>query len=246
MKLLCIDIGNTKIKFGMFRDDSLTLRHINVNEDLDFRNIFSDLGFDGSVQGCIISSVVDELTSKLCRAVEEGVGCSPIVLDHTTDTGLKIKLQRPELLGPDRIANAVGGYELFRDNVVVVDFGTATTTTVVTGDAEIIGGHIMPGVETMLRSLALMTSRLPELKPERPRMSFGNDTKSSIMSGVIYGTAGAVERFVSEIQSSIGKCNVVITGGLSAIVKEFFDFSYRFEPDLNMNGLKKILKRSLR
>ncbi len=245
MNLLCIDIGNSTVKFGLFQGDSLHLQSADTADRESHRDIIAAFRDRATIHGCIISSVVDEVTPLIGNLVKEKLGIKPVVLNSTTDTGLTIRLDRPELLGPDRIANAVAAYEMYRQNAIVVDFGTATTTTVVTSKAEIIGGHIMPGIKTMLRALSEMTSKLPELKPYKPELPFGKDTKSSIMSGVVYGTAGSVRRFVEEIEKSIGRCNIIITGGLSGIVSEYLDFSYALEPNLTLKGLSFILKRSL-
>ncbi|RMG74672.1 MAG: type III pantothenate kinase [Nitrospirae bacterium] len=245
---LCVDIGNTTIKIGFFISDEL--RTASLKTDLksgreDIKSALQELIKNEPTEGAIISSVVTELTEAIVDAIEEFTGLRPILLDYRTDTGLRINLNKPETLGPDRIANAVAAYELYRENVLVVDFGTATTTTVVTEEAELIGGHIMPGVETMLKSLSERTSRLPGLEPERPSLPLGRDTKSSIMSGVIYGTAGAVRRLRDEVEREIGSCSVVITGGMAWVVRDFLDFPYTLVPMLTLKGLNKILDRSI-
>ncbi len=245
---LCIDIGNSSIKVAFYQNGSFKYERINADRQLtveDIRDTIKSVVAGNKVKGAIVSSVVKELTERVVSAIGLEASVNAMVLDHRVDTGLKINVLRPELLGPDRIANAVAAYELYRDNVIAVDFGTATTTTVVTENAELIGGHIMPGISTMLESLGNRTSRLPALRPEKPELSFGNDTKSSIMSGVVYGTAGAVRRFIKEIEAEIGKCNVIVTGGMSEIVNEYLDFSYTYVPMLTIKGLLKILDRRL-
>ncbi len=245
---LCIDIGNSTIKAAFKQDESLAYERIDTDLGLDFediRGLIKKVTGGQRTEGAIISSVVKELTDRFVAATEAEDIHRVIVLDHRVDTGLKISIKSPELLGPDRIANAVAAYELYRENVMVVDFGTATTTTVVTEKAELIGGHIMPGVESMLSCLSERTSRLPALKPFRPQQPFGNDTKSSIMSGVIYGTSGAVRRFMEEIKGQIGNCSVVLTGGMAELVKDYLDFPYTHVPMLTLKGLLSILDRSL-
>ncbi len=245
---LCIDIGNSSVKVAFYHNGNVKYERISADRGLEIKAIREIIGrvvAGNQVKGAIVSSVVKELTDRVVSAVELEASVQAIVLDHRVDTGLKINVLRPELLGPDRLANAVAAYELYRENVIAVDFGTATTTTVVTEKAELIGGHIMPGVSTMLESLANRTSRLPMLRPEKPELPFGNDTKSSIMSGVIYGTAGAVSRFIKETEAEIGKCNVIVTGGMSEIVNGYLDFPYTYVPMLTMKGLIKILNRSL-
>ena len=131
--LLTADIGNTSITLGIF-DDVALVEEFRLASDKDlsleeYEVLLKSLFKNYIVDGCIISSVVEELTTKFKRAVDEVFKLDAIVLSTEINTGVKICLDNPKEAGADRIANAVGAYVLYKHPVIVVDFGTATTIT---------------------------------------------------------------------------------------------------------------------
>ena len=129
--LLTADIGNTSITLGIF-DDVALVEEFRLASDKDlsleeYEVLLKSLFKNYIVDGCIISSVVEELTTKFKKAVDEVFKLDAIVLSTEINTGLKICLDSPKEAGADRIANAVGAYVLYNHPVIVVDFGTATT-----------------------------------------------------------------------------------------------------------------------
>ena len=228
--LLLIDIGNTNITIGFYYKgeirNSLRLRTIVQGRDSDEYSYILT-GFINhhkmrKPRGAVICSVVPEVTSFLESAISNTFGIEPVHVSQNLKTGLKFQLKNVETLGADRIANAVAAHNLYEGNLIVVDFGTATTFCAVTEKGEYIGGAIMPGVELSALALAEKTSKLPlvELKPCKNIL--GKNTAENIRTGVILGHAGAVERIISEIIIETGKdFTVLATGGLVDLVKPY-------------------------
>lgn len=228
--LLLIDIGNTNIAIG-FHDKgeikkSLRLRTIIQGRDSDEYSYILK-GFINhhkmrKPRGAIICSVVPEVTSFLESAISKSFGIESIIVNQNLKTGLKFQIKNVGTLGADRIANAVAAYNLYEGNVIIVDFGTATTFCAVTEKGEYMGGAIMPGIDLSAHALAEKTAKLPlvDLKPTKNIL--GRDTIENICTGVILGHAGAVERIISEIIIDTGKdFTVLATGGFVDLMKPY-------------------------
>lgn len=249
--LITIDIGNSSINIGYFLDSGLLVQKITTHP-LRSADKYSRLMLDFFEQNhiektffnCIISSVVTSHTLVLRDAVEKLPGRKEndvLVLSHHMDTGLNLKIKAPEELGTDRLANAAGAYALYGGPVAVIDFGTATAITVVGINGELIGGAIMPGVGLMNDMLAQRTSRLTKIALEPPGPGLGTDTAGCIRSGLFFGTAGAVERILDEIETETGyKFRLVITGGYAHLMDPFVKRSHEMNLFLTYEGLKKI------
>lgn len=242
--ILAIDMGNSRIKFGVKTYDTVKYFSTETHPIRDARSYMANKIFRNNIQGVIVSSVVKELNEPFISCFNTEYRLSPIVVDHTTDTGLTYSVRTPETIGPDRIANAVGGYSACNGPAIVVDFGTATTITVVGKDKVFLGGTIMPGVETMARSLNEKTSKLPLVDITVPSSSIGRDTVENIQTGIIMGTAGAVDRMVDEIRTEIGyTIAVVLTGGMCEFFGDMIRTADGVDPLLTMKGLFLIFER---
>jgi len=249
--LATIDIGNSTINIGYFLDSGLLVQKI-ATHPLRSADEYSRLMLDFFEQNhiektffsCIISSVVTSHTLVFRDAVanlSENKDNNILVLSHKMDTGLKLKVKAPEELGTDRLANAAGAYALYRAPVAVIDFGTATSMTVVGTSGDLIGGAIMPGVGLMNDMLAQRTSKLKKVPLERPGPALGTDTAGCIRSGLLIGTAGAVERILDEIEKEKGyKFRLVITGGYAHLMAPFLRRPHEINLFLTHEGLKKI------
>jgi type III pantothenate kinase len=215
----------------------------------------------------IISSVVPSLNTSIIDAVKDICGKKPLVLNHKSNSGITFAVSKPSEVGADRIANAVAGLhctdiwadgkpQIFRSKkaVAVVDFGTATTITVcapknlrLSGDPfadekhKFIGGAIMPGIELMLKSLYSGTSKLPLAVLKKPGAALGKSTVSSIISGIVYGTAAAVEHLIKSMEKETGfKLKLVLTGGHAKLMSPLIKRKHRVVPHLTFEGLRLI------
>jgi type III pantothenate kinase len=250
--LISLDIGNSSIKFGFFTKRDLFVRDIPTHPFLSLsrysaliRHFLREKNIDKIPEGIIISSVVPGQTEALRKSLKRMFAVEPLIIDHTTKTGIALNIPKPEELGADRIANAVAAVELFKCPVAVIDCGTATTISVVGKNADYIGGAILPGIRLMNESLAQGTSRLSEVQISPPLAALGVDTSACIRSGLFYGTAGAVERILSEIEGETGlRLKIVMTGGNSRHISKFMHRKHKVVPHLSLEGLRIIFTRN--
>ncbi len=252
--LLALDIGNSTIKLGFFKGRVLAVETLPTHPILRpsrytalLRTLVRQKNIDKPPEGIIISSVVPGLTVALGQVMENLFSLKPFVVDHTCETGISIDIRHPASLGPDRIANAVAADDLFRRPAAVVDCGTATTLSVTGRTSNFIGGAILPGIGLMSESLAKGTARLPGVTMEPPTSALGRDTAECIRSGIFYGTAGAVERIIGQIEKETGlRLKIAVTGGAGQILSRFLTRRHRFFPFLTLRGLRVIYARNVR
>jgi len=256
--LLVIDIGNSSITTGIFAGDRLLGRfEIPTRSPHDvgyyrgkMEAFLAKKSGEKPLAGVIISSVVPELTDTLARSVR-GVSIGEPVTVDSLNSGLIFDLERPEEIGSDRVANAVAALDAMGSPVAVVDFGTATTISVVR-DGCFLGGAILPGVRLMGEALHRGTAKLPAVDLVggteglvSPVAALGKSTTMCIISGMIYGTAGAVERIMRGIEREEGCVfKVAATGGYSSMAVRYMEREYFLDPDLTLKGLRLIYERN--
>ena len=209
------------------------------------QDFLREKNIDKIPEGIIISSVVPGHAEALRKTLKRLFSVEPLIVDHTSKTGIRLDIPKPEELGSDRIVNAVAAEELYKCPVAVIDCGTATTISVVGKDANYIGGAILPGIRLMNESLAQGTSRLSEVQISPPLAALGVDTSACIRSGLFYGTAGAVERILSDIEGETGlRLKIVMTGGNSRYISKFMHRKHKVVPHLSLEGLRIIFTRN--
>lgn len=258
MNIIAIDIGNSSINIGFFTAECLLVQKIDtyplmassdyaklINEFIEEKNI------DKKSQGVIISSVVPGHTAAIREACKILSKKEPLMVSHNLKTGISFQIKEPEKLGTDRIAACAAACDLFGIPAVVIDFGTATTLNFIGSGNVYKGGAIMPGVWLMKNALSVETAQLPDIaipslfSKRQDLLPLGRDTKGCILSGIIYGTAGAVERIVAEVEAREGESfKVIVTGGYSELITPFIKKVDYVEPDLVLNGLKVIYERN--
>lgn len=253
--LIAIDIGNSSINIGYFMESGLLVQKI-ATHPMKTADAYYQYMIDFLDQNhvekrsfrCIISSVVTSHTAVLRDAVETLSGLTETeisVLSHEMNTGLDIRLRNPEELGTDRLASAAAAHLKYQGPVAVIDFGTATTVSVVGRNSDFIGGAIMPGIGLMNDLLDQKTSQLKKVTLSHPMPALGRDTAESICSGLLIGTAGGVERILAEIEQEIGyPLQVVITGGYAPLMDECLTRPHEMDPLLLLEGLKEIYERN--
>jgi len=255
-RILTVDIGNSTIALGLFLDYELVdTKRLKTDPSADsgyycerLENILINNEANG-LDGIIISSVVPGLTGIISESLTSITGKKPLILGRSVYPDLLFGVTRPDEVGHDRIADVVAASRLYGDPSIVIDFGTATTLSIIKENT-FIGGTIMPGVEMMARALHTYTSRLPlvDLSPEILKVeeisAIGKDTRGNIISGIIFGTAGAVDRIVSEIEKREGcRFGIVLTGGFSVIMARFMKRDLFLDPYLTLKGLRYIYER---
>ena len=253
MNLIAVDIGNSIIHIGFFSGSGLVVQRIDtvpLKTLEEYKSIFQDLLSENLIEknslGVIISSVVPSHTEVLGETLKGFTSVEPLRVSCKIKTGLTFRILNPEGLGSDRIANAVAAHEHYKCPVAVVDFGTATAISVVGMNADFIGGVILPGLGLMNESLAKGTSRLTAAPLTPPSSALGPDTIQCIKSGLFYGTAGAVERILSEIEKEIGfGLEVVVTGGYGGMISKFLKRKFDLRQNLTLEGLKLLYLRNM-
>jgi type III pantothenate kinase len=247
--LIAVDIGNSTINIGYFTGSGLMVQKIATHplkDATEYQLILNDFLLKNHIEknhfSCIISSVVSSHTKVLVNTLEglpDQVKSDVLIVSHYMNSDVRYKIDKPEELGADRIAGATGAFSMYHAPVAVVDCGTATTITVVDRDANIIGGAIMPGIGLMNDILEKGTSRLGRIVLDAPVSPLGKDTAGCISSGLFYGTAGAVERILEEIERKVEfRFKVVITGGYGSVEAGFITRPHEINYNLTLEGLK--------
>lgn len=248
--LLAIDIGNTNIKLGVYKNERLlhhwrtaTERHKLADEyAVLIRNLFSLASIDANaLDGCAISCVVPPLTGQFRDLCRDYLGLDPVMIGPGVQTGLRYLIDTPDQLGADRIANALAAYRRYGGPVIAIAFGTATAFDVVTAAGDYVGGAIAPGIGISADALFRMAAKLYQVELVRPPHAIGKNTVHYIQSGLIIGYAGLVEGLVRRMNDELGAhCAVVATGGLAEVIAGETDAIDAVEPYLTLDGLRLI------
>lgn len=251
--LLAIDIGNTNIKYGIYNGENL-VASFRVSSRLSrtadeygsvLINLLASKGLKTSdVTGVIMSSVIPSLNYTICHMCEYFFGVSPLMVGPGIKTGLNVKADNPKEVGADIIVNCVSAFTKYGGPVIVIDFGTATTFDAVTGNCELIGVAIAPGIKTSLEGLTKNTAQLPTIELEAPKSVLGKNTKTSMQSGLIFGFAGLVNNIVRKMKKEFKTdgVKVVATGGLGELIAKESEVIDVVDRTLTLDGLKEIYK----
>lgn len=257
--LLAIDIGNSSIALGIFSATGLLGKSRIPTQPPGDAGLYrreidaflSEKIAEKSLDGVIMSSVVPELTGTFFDSLRGLSAREPLTVTSSMDTGLAFDVERPEEIGTDRIVNAVAALDAFVGPVAVIDFGTATTISAVR-DRRFLGGAILPGIRLMGEALHSGTAKLPAVDFSGKTMdsvssaaALGKSTTACMISGMIYGTAGAVDRIIRGIETEEG-CwfGAVATGGYASTVVSYMERECSLDPDLTLKGLRLIYERN--
>ena len=252
--ILCLDVGNSQVFGGLFEDDQLRAQfrrasHSKASSDelgVFFRSVLRENKIDPDrISVVAICCVVPDMLYSLRACCQKYFNVEPLVLRPGVKTGLKIGYRDPKEVGADRIADAVGAIKLFpRRNLIVADFGTATTLCASTKDKEFLGGNIIPGVRLAMEALETKTAQLPSVEIIPPASALGRSTVESIQAGLYWSNVGMVRELVARITAEVfaEEAPLVIgTGGFSQLFhrEKLFD---HVVPDLILTGLMEIIR----
>lgn len=251
--LMVIDTGNTTTAAGVFDGEEL-IAHWRLSSTLRTSDEFgmdliSLLGTKGlkpsDITGVALASVVPSLDFPMTEAVKQYFGVTPLQVNGTTDTGMKILTDNPREVGADRIVNALAGREKYGKPLIVADYGTAITFDVVSPEGSYMGGAIAPGLTSSISALFSKAAKLPQVALNIPASVIGRNTEQAIQSGILFGNAGLTDRIVDMIRAEPGMsgAQVIATGGhagLMAKVSERIDVVDKW---LTLEGLKMIYER---
>ncbi len=253
--LLCIDMGNTNITLGCYKNDELlfvsrmyTAKQKSSDEYaielLDIFNLYNVNPTDFS--GCIFASVVPQLTDPIVRAVKRTTGIEPLLVGEKYNGDLKVKILPVSYLGADLIAGAVAAIAKYPLPCLVADLGTATKILVIDEDGEFKGCTIAPGVKISLDALASGTALLPSISFTKPETCVGRNTVECMQSGSVYGTAAMLDGMIERISEELLFENptVVATGGYSQGIIPCCKREITFDENLLLDGLKVIYEKA--
>ncbi|HLW44857.1 MAG TPA: type III pantothenate kinase [Acidimicrobiales bacterium] len=200
-----------------------------------------------TVDGLAICSSVPSVTSELRQTAGRWFGGVPcVVLGPGTRSGMPVLYDNPKDVGADRVANAVGAFDLYGGPCIVVDLGTATTFDAISDAGEYLGGAIAPGVVISLEALFQHAAALRRVELVEPRAAIGRSTAESIQSGVLYGFAAQVDGMCRRIVGELGgSATVVATGGLCELVAPYAETVEHVEPWLTLHGLRLVYERNV-
>ena len=256
--ILCLDVGNTQVFGGVFNEGQLVtqfrrtsqLRSSSDELGVFFRGVLRENDIDPSVvRDIVICSVVPDLNYSLRACAQKYFGIDPLVLRPGVKTGLNIAYRDPKEVGADRIADAVGAIKLFPSrNLIVADFGTATTVCAVTKDKTFLGGNILPGVRLAMEALEMRTAQLPSVEIVPMQSALGTTTVESIQSGLYWSNVGMIRELVSRITAQVFPEEpplVIGTGGFVHLFAQERIFDHMVG-DLILTGLLEILSLNRR
>ena len=247
LPLVAVDIGNSRIKLGEFRHSAsapLPLPSRSVGLSLDWTD--HDLrGFlPPELLSCAwsIASVNRPATARLLEwLAAEGVQDVRVLVHR--DMPLAIEVARPDLVGMDRLANAVAANRLraSRQSAIVISMGSAITVDLVSASGAFAGGAILPGMAMAARALHEFTDLLPLVDVREPPDALGKSTAEAIRAGVYSGAVGAVRELVSRLAARHAPVEILLTGGaapdFAAVLSKEEDPPLQFVPHLTLSGI---------
>jgi len=254
MMLLAIDIGNTNIVFGVFKEKNLIKNwriFTEKNKTADEYGVFLLNLFyfskisPSSISGIIISCVVPPLISIFTQMSEKYFKLTPLIVAPGIKTGLAILYDNPHEVGADRIVNGVAAYHKYGGPCIVVDFGTATTFDAISEKGEYLGGSIAPGLYISAEALSEKTAKLPRVEIKKPKNIIGKTTVTSIQSGLYYGYIGLIEKIIFQMKKELGpKTKVISTGGIGEDIAYQIKMIDYHDPFLTLEGLRIIYEKN--
>ena len=245
---LIVDIGNSLVKFSIFKGngiiDYLTVPTIDFKLDKfnpDGLEFFEKSLHD--IEYAAISSVVPDVTEKVKDFVKKYVNKEVFLLSQLEK---KIKTDYKGKLGEDRKMAAYAAYKIYGTSTIVVDIGTALTFSLIDGDGVFQGGMISLGPDSLLSALVEKTSQLPKIELSVPAVNVGKNTEEAINAGVFWSILGTIEQCVNHLEEALGeRAKVVLTGGYSIFFAQFVNRIVELDPFLVLRGVNFLLSDNL-
>jgi type III pantothenate kinase len=248
-KILAVDIGNSNIVIGYFRESTLQFTfRIPTGEASDARELHARLDAvltehlvsAKELSGAVISSVVPSVTRTMKQALEHLIGRMPLIASAQLETGIDLSRYDRKSLGIDRLIDVVAVRRLYGAPAAVFDLGTATTLSLIDAKGAFRGGMIASGIQLSLTALHEHTAKLPKLKAASTDQLIGSDTPSCMRTGSVIAAAclidGMTERIAKELH--LESLPVIVTGGLGKLVLPWCKTKTFYEPDLQLIGLQ--------
>jgi type III pantothenate kinase len=255
--ILTIDVGNTNITCGVFDADDIvasfriTTKMPRTSDEygMVLSNLIEQNDLQPSdIRDAIICSVVPNVMHSLQGGLVKYFNITPIIVEAGIETGIRIVTSNPQQIGADRIADAVGAYEIYGGPVLVIDFGTATTYDFIDETGAFQGGITAPGIRISAKALWEDAAKLPEIEIKKPENILGKDTITSMQAGLVYGQIGQTEYIINKVKNEVGlkQLRTVVTGGLGRIIATETDAVDVYDPNLTLKGIYHVYKKQNR
>lgn len=252
--ILAIDIGNTNIVIGAIQKQKIIFTaRISTNSKRtsdEFAFIIGGILENHQInprdmEGGIVSSVVPELKAVMQHTMEQLTGKPILVVGSGLRTGLNIRTDDPAQLGSDLVLAAVAAVAKYPKPIIVYDFGTATTLSVIDPQGNYIGGMIIPGMRLSIDALSAQAAQLPYVHLEKPQQFVGSNTVNCMQSGVVYGNAAMIDGLSARVEEFLGMpATVVATGGLVHLVAPYCKRKLICDDHLLLDGLRILYEKN--
>ena len=256
--LLAADVGNTNVVFALFEGREIKARWRIATDPRRTGDEYAVwllqlLEIEGvrreDVTQLIVGSVVPRAIHNLTVLAEKYFGMTPLIAgEGAADWGISVDVDQPRSLGADRALNTIAAHEKYEGDLIVVDFGTATTFDAVDFTGAYKGGIICPGLNLSLDALVGNTAKLPRIAIEAPRTDsvIGTNTEDQMLIGVFWGYVAMMEGLIARMRAEIGRpARVVATGGLAILFDAHTDIFDAVDADLTLDGLAILAERAV-
>lgn len=245
--LLAIDVGNTNTVFALHDGERFLGEWrcaTNPQRTADeyqvwLSSLIAACADPDQIDAMIVSSVVPQVIFNLKTLGQKYFNCTPYVVGKPgCDLPVDVRVDQVSQVGADRLVNTVGAFDRYGGDLIVVDFGTATTFDVVASDGAYVGGVIAPGVNLSLKALHEAAAALPHVDVTKPETVVGKNTIACMQSGVFWGYIGLIEKIAANIRAE-RDCDITVvgTGGLSTLFRQGTDVFDQIDPEITMHGL---------
>ena len=252
--LLAIDVGNTNMVFGLYEGQKLQGSfRISTNAESTSDEIgmmilqyYHFRGYDpADTSAVIIASVVPPVMYSLTNAIRKYFSLDPVVVGKDVDVGVRNRYANPREVGIDRLVNAVSAVEKYGKPLIIVDIGTAITFDCIDETGAYLGGAIFPGIKIAMEALFRKASKLPRVDIANTEHAIGRTTVQSMQSGAVRGYVGALTGIILDMKAELpGDVRVIATGGMGRMMAEHCRMIDAVEPNLTMEGLRRIYEKN--
>lgn len=252
--ILAVDIGNTNIVLGCIEGESI-LFEARMATDLiktsdqycaELKTMLALFEVQPEdIAGSIISSVVPPVLNSFRTAIRKLTGKSCLVVGPGIKTGLNIHMDNPAEVGSDLIVAAVAAIAEYGAPLLLVDMGTATTITAIDASGTFVGGCICPGLKISMEALTGRTAQLPGISLDEPQKAIGKNTRDSMRSGIMLGSAAMLDGLLERMEAELGTpAKVIATGGIAKFVLPLCRREMIYDRSLMLKGLRLLYLRN--
>lgn len=251
---VCIDVGNTTIAIAFYENDKLRKKLVqntdsNRTEDEYFvfiNNAIKNLEIDAKqIERIVYSSVVPSINVHFKAALNRIFHVEILSIGPGIKTGLSLKVDNPNEIGGDLIADLVGAKEKFGYPSLIVDLGTASKLLLLDKNGAFASCLIMPGLSLSASNLTNKAALLPEVSLDAPKSILAKNTVEAMNAGIVLGHMEMIKGLVNRYEEEIGyTCKHILTGGSAIYLNKIMPDSYIYDENLTLDGLDMILKRN--